>query len=102
MGERKEATGPHPRRRATRGAPSPQTARSRRVELAAALEQSGGKRSTRTRRAGASGQRRRWATVVHHGTNGHGLRKVPACTDRMGGQTDPPDPPVWASGSKED
>ena len=45
-------------------------------------KQSRGKRSTGTRRAGASGQRRRWATIVHHGTNGHVLRKVLACTDR--------------------
>ena len=91
MGERKDTTEPHPRRHdARRGR--------RRLALTAA---SGGKAS--------SGQLCRWAMVLHHGTNVHGIRKVLGCTDQTGGQTDPameapdpPDPPVWASASKED
>ena len=74
-----------------------------------APQQSRGKRSTGTRRAGGSGQCRRWPTIVHYATAAHGLQKVFACTDPMGGRTDPsmeapdpPDPPVWASASKED
>ena len=58
---------------------------------------------------GGSGQLRGWATFLHHGTNGHGVRKVLGCTDRTGGQTDPAmeapdpaDPLVWASAGKED
>ena len=61
------------------------------------------------RRRGGSGQRHRWPTVVHHGTNGHDLRKAVACTDRTGVQTDPDmeapdplDPPVWGFASKAD
>ena len=77
--------------------------------LAAAPQQSGGKRSTGTRRVGGSGQCRRWPTIVHYATAAHGVPKVLACTDPTGGQTDPAmeapdpsDPPVWASASKED
>ena len=54
-------------------APPPRTGRSRRAALAAAPQQSGGKRSTAIRRAGGSAQSCRWPTVLHHATNGHGL-----------------------------